>query len=148
MPSAYSDGGMARIVEMEAAGEVAPLQFQGWTKVSNSNNGNDQQLVWEGNTDLLQHEQEVILQDILAQNLPLWREATDAFNAIPSPIPGHQSTFEEYCGIDPNVPDDASIASFGARWAWTTNALLPAWQAWDINNVTGIDIQHLLNGGY
>jgi hypothetical protein len=49
----------------------------------------------------------------------------------------------------PQISDDASIADFNARWAWTVNRLLPAWQVWDINNwAIGFDVKRLLNGGY
>lgn len=46
-----------------------------------------------------------------------------------------------------DIPDDASIGDFEARWAWIERQQLPAYQDWSNANAT-IDIAKLLRGDY
>ena len=110
-------------------------------------------MVWDGNQDLLKFEQQVTLQGgAYAADLAYWKDITNTWIPVPyitSPIPGDTSTFQSF-RADPDaadVPDDASIGDFGARWAWIVRRQLPAYQTWSAANPT-IDIPKLLRGGY
>jgi hypothetical protein len=68
---------------------------------------------------------------------------------ITSPIPGDASAFQGFRNNTDaaDVPDDASIGDFLARWAWIIRRQLPAYTTWSAANPT-IDIPKLLRGGY
>jgi hypothetical protein len=152
---AYRDGGgLAAVQKMLNNKEISQAQFTAWQQIDQGRTAGNQQLVWDGNQGLLKFEQEVTLQGgAYAADLPYWSDVTNTSNpfipSLTSPIPGDDSTFQTFreAADAADVPDDASIGDFAARWAWIVRRQLPAYQTWSAANSV-IDIKKLLSGGY
>lgn len=162
---AYREGGLAEIDAMQEHGEIKfQDQVDAWASIDEGVRMNNAGKVWEGVLLQLRVEQGKTLQAILDRDPELWRKATQAQD-LTSPIPGDDSTFQQYCEIDPFVPDDLSFGdgrTFGdpnggpfargtARYLWFKNRMVPAWKdggdSWrKLNGL--IDVNKLLNGGY
>jgi len=153
---AYHEGGIDAIQQMRTNFEIEESQLVAWGKIAQGS----PQSVWQGNTELLDFEQRVTLQNgAYAANQAYWAQLTSASMPVtglvapmPSPIPGDNRTFQQF-RVDENqdgtddVSDTASIGDFSARWAWITQKQLPAYQAWSGAN-NRIDVKKLLDGGY
>lgn len=143
----------AGLVEILALPFVAAAQKQGWTSIDNGLNTQNSNLVWQGNNRLLEHEQNIVLQNsIYNQSLHFWDTLSNSWNPvippIASPIPGHNVTFQDYRPTNPNIPNNASIANAQARWAWIINSVVPAWMQWSNNHQGALQAATLLSGGY
>jgi len=89
--------------------------------------------VWEGNRDLLLHEQRDILQPTLYADHPYSWYLSDSWggriwnfgNVLKSPVPNDDEVFTS--GISQN------IANFNQRWTWIENHILPKWKEFESN---------------
>jgi hypothetical protein len=152
---AYRDGGgITAIRAMWANREIDQAQLDAWDDIAWGQQSGNQNFVWAGNERLLRFEQEVTLQNgAYAADPKFWYDLTNAWTPLgylaemPSPIPGDASVFQTFRTQYADVPDDASIGNFDARWAWIIRKQLPAYKTWSAANRT-IDVRLLLNGGY
>jgi hypothetical protein len=116
---AYDRGGLAELEPIRRAGKLDPFCYEAWSKIDAGRRANDQELIWEGNRDLLYYEQKVTLQPAVYDgSLATWKALS---GWIASPIPGHNETIEAY---DPR----ANIGVFADRWRWIEGRMLPAWK--------------------
>lgn len=116
---AYQRAGLAEIEGIAAAEGLDPQVLEGWRQIDAGRRLGRADLVWQGNTALLEFEQHRVLQPGVYDLDPaLWQRLA---GWIPSPIPTHLETFECY------APSD-NIGEFAARWRWITERMMPRWQ--------------------
>jgi hypothetical protein len=150
---AYRSGRMTKIQDMLNDGSIRKFQFDAWQQINQGQTGGNLDLVWDGNQGLLKFEQQVTLQrGAYAADPAYWKTLTNHWNwfvpPVYSPIPSDPSTFQSF-RIDTDaadVPDDASIGEFNARWAWIVRRQLWVYRM-NWSHPT-IDIKKLLSGGY
>ncbi|MEO1382654.1 MAG: hypothetical protein AAFV78_05450, partial [Bacteroidota bacterium] len=94
--------------------------YRAWLKIAS----NDPELIWEGNRDLLYHEQLNVVQVPLYDPHPIMWSWIEAFGLLESPVPGHDNEFDT---------DRREIDRFIDRWNWIENDILPAWRAFESN---------------
>ena len=149
---AFQAGGLAEIQKLLDAGLINQGQRDAWKQISDGLSQANKELVWNGNEALLKFEQQITLQtkvyDVAAD---YFKDLTNTNNpfipAMRSPIPGDNVSFQDFRETDADVPDDASIGDFSARWEWIIDRILVGWRNWDETNGL-IDIDKLLKGGY
>ena len=151
---AYKSEGIDALRQMVDNREIGVTQFRAWEEIDFARRLGTADQVWHGNQVLLKYEQENTLQlGAYAENLAYWRQITNTWNpgipSLTSPIPGDTDTFQTFRRKDDaaDIPDDASIGDFDARWAWIIRRQLPAYRPWSDAN-PAIDIPKLLRGGY
>src|SRR5690606_22110464 len=105
---AYQGGGFAEIEAMRGRGEITALQRTAWQRIDDGVRTGVASLVWEGTLLLAKVEQDVTLQQVLSRDSQLWVQAT-AWKKVTSPVPGDDSTFQQYRLDDPFVPDNVSF---------------------------------------
>jgi hypothetical protein len=116
---AYDQGGLAELEQIARAGELDQRALHGWRLIDAGRRLGDQDLVWAGNTVLLQYEQKEVLQpQVYDHNPALWREVS---GWIPSPIPGHREIFGDFAR-------GGNIGVFCERWSWIEGQMLPRWR--------------------
>lgn len=133
---AYQQGGIEEITRAFRAGELDPIAYEAWQKIDRGRRENNQDLIWEGNTDLLRYEQRTVLQtQVYDPNRRLWQKMSSApiswFQKINSPIPGDPNNFNSYV-------DGGDIGSFEDRWRWISESMLPAWRRLDSNRAEAL----------
>jgi hypothetical protein len=116
---AYEQGGLAEIDRIFRAGRLDRRAFRGWQQIDAGRRTQNQELVWRGNTTLLYFEQKEVLQPaVYDRNRALWKEIA---GWVPSPIPSHRETFEDFSR-------GGNIGDFAQRWAWIEQSMLPCWR--------------------
>jgi len=117
---AYEQGGLAELEAIGQAGDLNQRALQGWRTIDAGRRVGNQDLVWQGNTVLLQFEQQEVLQpQVYDRNQALWAEVS---GWIPSPIPGHREIFGDFAR-------GGNIGVFHERWRWIEGRMLPRWRA-------------------
>ena len=111
---------------MYCSGKIDVNLYRAWLKIAQD----DEQLVWEGNKELLYYEQFAVLQPTMYEkHSNTWwlvdSQLSEFFkgNQLTSPVPGHNT--EKFPG--------SNIAIFEERWKWIENSILPAWQTYETN---------------
>jgi hypothetical protein len=101
-----------------------------WKKIDQGLKTGNQQFVWQGNTELISYEQNVLLQNgVYDPHRHLWR-ALSQHPIVPlkSPIPGDNTDFIKY--MKKNFPGVAhDVGDPAQRWSWIGNSMLPQYQA-------------------
>jgi hypothetical protein len=116
---AYSEGGLSALERVNRRGELDNRAFEAWQKIDKGKRTNDQDLVWEGNAELLEYEQKMVLQaNVYDQSRDIWKKIS---SEVPSPVPGHDVKFQDYV-------KGGDIGNFQERWKWIHESLLPAWR--------------------
>ncbi|HWQ15516.1 MAG TPA: DUF2515 family protein [Roseiflexaceae bacterium] len=117
---AYQRAGLAEIEAIAAAEGLDEHVLDGWRQIDVGRLTGRADLIWQGNTALLEFEQRQVLQPGVYDAHPaLWQQLA---GWIPSPIPTQQhETFEWY------LPSD-NIGEFAARWRWITERMMPRWK--------------------
>jgi hypothetical protein len=117
---AYERAGLAEIEAVAADEGLDPQVLEGWRQIDQGRQEGNAELVWQGNTALLEYEQRQVLQPgVYDQDPELWRRIA---GWIPSPIPAQYETFASYAATD-------DIGVFASRWRWIVERMLPRWQA-------------------
>lgn len=123
---AFESKGISEITRLYCENSISQDEYSAWKKISNGN-------IWEGNRDLLLHEQRDILQPTLYANHPYSWYLSDSWggilmnwgNVLKSPVPNDPDVFTS--GITQN------IANFHQRWLWIENHILPKWKEFESN---------------
>lgn len=116
---AYQRAGLAEIEAIAAAEGMDAQVLDGWRVLDEGRRAGRAELIWQGNTALLEFEQRQVLQPGVYDLDPaLWQRIA---GWIPSPIPSQLETFEAYAPAD-------NIGDFVARWRWITERMMPRWQ--------------------
>lgn len=121
---AYQEKGIEEIERIYCYGltnnvETIPLSvYRAWLKIDQDDENN----VWQGNLDLLKHEQKEILQDIIYEPFPIIWDWLEAFGYVESPVPEHDEKFP-----------DSDIEIFDQRWKWLTESIIPKWRTYETN---------------
>jgi Protein of unknown function (DUF2515) len=145
---AYQRGGLA---EVQTIPTVQPLQITGWGRIEQGLQQNDQQMVWSGNTDLLQFEQKTTLQQGVYQGSEaLFAQVSPA---APSPMPGNGPSFAAM--ITPLLQpgwlfggQTLNLANVDQRWVWVVDeheGQLHYFSTWAVANAF-VNINDLLRG--
>jgi hypothetical protein len=117
---AYEEGGLAELERVFRAGQLDRRALRGWRQIDAGRRAENADMVWQGNATLLHFEQKEVLQpQVYDTNPTLWKEIA---GWVPSPIPGHRQSFEEFAR-------GGNIATFADRWAWIEGSMLPHWRA-------------------
>ena len=116
---AYEEGGLGELERVFRAGQLDRRAMRGWRQIDAGRRTENADLVWQGNATLLHFEQKEVLQpQVYNTNPRLWQEIA---GWVPSPIPGHHQSFEEFVR-------GGNIAVFDDRWAWIEHSMLPHWR--------------------
>ncbi|MEN9936849.1 MAG: hypothetical protein RLZZ387_3428 [Chloroflexota bacterium] len=116
---AYQRAGLEEIEGIAAAEGLDAQVLEGWRQIDAGRRSGQSELVWRGNTALLEFEQRQVLQPGVYDLAPaLWERIA---GWIPSPIPSQLETFASYA-------PDGSIGEFAERWRWITESMMPRWQ--------------------
>jgi hypothetical protein len=116
---AYEQGGLAALEAIHSASPLAPQLIEGWRQVDAGRRESNTELIWQGNTTLLQYEQEQVLQPGVYEQLkPLWSAVA---GWVPSPVPGHLEMFGDH-------RRGGNIGEFAQRWGWITGTMLPRYR--------------------
>lgn len=121
---AFENKGIGELKKLYCEQSISHEEYSAWKKISMGK-------VWEGNRDLLLHEQRYILQPLLYNSHPLTWYLSDSWggilvnwgNVLESPVPNDDSVFPS--GLDRN------IANFNQRWTWIENHILPEWRKFE-----------------
>ena len=146
---AFDEAGIVEIEKIYCAGKLTGQNYislevyRGWLKISTDN----PDLIFEGNRDILYHEQLNVLQPILYDPHPNWWEflenytnlldlaylAPFIYGTLVSPVPGHNEAFP-YSNID----------VFRDRWRWLEESVLPEWKEFesDPTNTATLRAEH------
>lgn len=121
---AYEHGGLEAIEQAWDEGAISREVYDGWHRIDEGRRTGDEDLIWEGNRDLLFYEQRYVLQEGVydhARSEFTWlsSQLVGIIAPLESPIPGDDSTFQDIGG-DLGVFDD--------RWTWIDGWILPAWR--------------------
>ena len=124
---AFEKNGISEIEKLYCENSISQDEYSAWKKISMGN-------VWEGNRDLLLHEQRDVLQPTLYANHPYSWYLSDTWggiilnwgNVLKSPVPNDDTEFTS--GINQN------IANFNQRWKWIENHILPKWKEFESNS--------------
>lgn len=125
---AYQGCGIDDIEKAYEEGNITKPVRDAWRKIDAGKRTGNQDLVWEGNGQLLEYEQKTVLQTAVYNTDPaLWNIASTGalaswWKKIESPIPGDQTTFQSYA-------QGASIGTFDKRWEWIQKSMLPKWRS-------------------
>ncbi len=147
---AFHEEGLEEIEKIYCAGKLSGKNYitlevyRAWLKISSDN----AEFIFEGNRDLLYHEQLNVLQPILYDPHPNWwgflGTYTGVFNlfdlaplgygTLVSPVPGHGEGF----------PFSSNIDEFRDRWRWLETSILPEWKEFesDPNNASILKAEH------
>lgn len=121
---AFLDGGIEEIEKIYKEGGLCEDTWKAWKIIVDGNS-------WQGNLDLLHHEQKYVLQPIMydgpAQRVKWWLADTKLAEYVNgrilvSPIPGRDTSF----------PGN-NIANFEERWNWIENVIWPEWREYESN---------------
>ena len=128
---AYQNGGIAELERIRDANDINPQVFQAWQKIDRGKRENNQDLIWEGNGDLLRFEQRDVLQPkVYDQSRQLWSDMSGApakwFMEIESPYNSQGPSFQDFV-------DGGDLGNFDDRWKWINGSLLPEWKQIDAN---------------
>jgi hypothetical protein len=146
---AFQEGGIEELQRAAEAGEVDPQQLAAWSVIAQGQealsearaSGDEeaeraaQDLVWQGNGDLLRYEQQVFLQDLVYDSGPEARDTFKRMTAItdmvpglgmPSPIPGGES-FQSH-RQESGASGKADVGNIDQRWDWISNSMLPSFR--------------------
>lgn len=134
---AFQQGGMKALENAFADGELSPTQMESWRKIAEAQelrkSGDPEaarkaeELIWQGNTGLLEHEQnEVAQNECYDQNRDTFKWMS-ANAPLANPIPGGAS-FQQALGPDADIGDRAT------RWSWIEGSMIPAWRARDTDH--------------
>jgi hypothetical protein len=116
---AYEEAGLAELERVFRAGQLDRRALRGWRQIDAGRRTENADLVWQGNATLLHFEQKEVLQpQVYDTNPRLWKEIA---GWVPTPIPGHRQSFEEFAR-------GGNIAHFADRWAWIEQSMLPHWR--------------------
>ncbi|MFO7171274.1 MAG: DUF2515 family protein [Chloroflexota bacterium] len=116
---AYERAGLAEIEAIAASEGLVEQLLDGWRQIDAGRRGGDPELVWRGNTLLLEYEQRQVLQPGVYDTDPaLWQRIA---GWIPSPIPEQYETFASFSS-------GSDVGVFAARWRWIVERMLPRWQ--------------------
>lgn len=134
---AFQEGGIEEIEKIYCAGQINAFPtidlpaYRAWLKITQE----DEDAVWDGNKDLLYHEQLNVLQSVIYTPFPNTWDAIDVAGCLISPVPGHSDEF----------PDGGNIDQFNQRWRWIETSILPAWRAFETNpnNESLLRTEHL-----
>lgn len=136
---AFQNGGISEIGKIYCAGGISIEVYRAWLKIAQDDPIN----VYEGNKDLLYHEQKNILQQILYTPHPTaWSNIQYpplglAETRVVSPVPGK----------DDKMPEGTKIDVFNDRWAWLENTILPDWRIYERNS-DNVDELKSIHEGY
>jgi|GEM_PF-932391 len=133
---AFQEGGMQEMEKIFCVGGISLEVYRSWLKVAQD----EAPLVWEGNRDLLLHEQQNVLQDLIyTPHASMW-SAIQTYDELPnvftdkilvSPVPNHEVVF----------PSNRSIENFWHRWNWIEDVILPAWEKYEMNPIHKDDLR-------
>ncbi len=127
---AFCEGGLAALEACHQAGEIPDRVIEAWRKINRSKEENNADLCWEGNTELLRYEQEIILQNgIYTPKRDFWGTLSDRSDLLEnfglplleSPIPGDDDNFHD-------AVDNGDVGNFEHRWQWIAEKMLPAYR--------------------
>ncbi|MEO0581107.1 MAG: vWA domain-containing protein [Bacteroidota bacterium] len=125
---AFQNGGIEEIAKIYCSEQSNPNPaisldvYRAWLKIASG----DADLVWEGNRDLLYHEQLNVLQALLYDPHPIMWSWIEGFGLLESPVPGHTNEFDT---------GRREIDRFIDRWNWIESDILPAWRAFESNSL-------------
>lgn len=119
---AYHEGGLAALETVARAGQLHESAFAAWRTIDRGVRTNDEELVWNGNRELLEFEQFHVLQPaVYDRDRPLWRRMS---GLVDSPIPDDDTSFRDF------VPR-GDIGRYRDRWRWIRDSMLPKYQRWE-----------------
>ena len=126
---AFNDGKMEEIEKIYCSGNISIEMYRAWLKISQEN----ENYVWEGNKDLLYHEQKNILQDDMYKPYPHeWSLVQEETDKLRSPVPGHDNI----------IPSTSKIYDLDDRWKWISENIIPAWRTYEINSGNAISLKN------
>lgn len=121
---AYREQGLVALVAAHKASELSSAVLEAWRHIDTGSQTGDAALLWQGNRELLKHEQGGVLQvQVYDRSRDIWPMISDE---VPSPIPEHGVKFTDF------VPG-GDIGSFKDRWKWIEESMLPAWMSLETN---------------
>lgn len=127
---AFQNGGIAEIEKIYCAGGIEIEIYRAWLKIAQDDAIN----IYEGNKDLLYHEQRNILQEILYTPHPVaWSNIQNETDKVMSPVPGRNDTLVAGKRID----------VFNHRWEWLENTILPDWRIYERNEANAANLKTL-----
>jgi hypothetical protein len=124
---AFQERGIGEMERLYCANAISQEVLDAWQKINEGD-------VWQGNLELLYHEQKEILQPLLYDNHKKMWWTVDSWmgivakmgNMLVSPVPGHSESF----------PGN-NIANFQERWKWIAESIIPAWKAFETDPANG-----------
>jgi hypothetical protein len=131
---AYRAGGIEELTKICEQGDLPEELLAAWKLVDQGKKTGDIELIWQGNTALLEYEQREIIQPILYEggvNRPLWKliSLVDKFVGllITSPVPEEEQLFRDH------LPK-GDLGDFQDRWNWCTESIFPGWRSFEAEN--------------
>jgi len=127
---AYKEAGIEELEKIYAQGDITENVLHAWQMLDEGKRTQNQDLIWQANIDILEHEQKIVIQPLLyngARNKNLWQAISMGDDLlrllITSPVPEEPKTFRDCM---PN----SNLADVDARWEWCTKNIMTDWKAY------------------